>query len=153
PTRTPTGTITPLPPTFTATPTEVPPPTRTPTPSATATPIVPSTATPTATPLPPGTRYLYAPVTVERFAARDCQSIENEALYPNDDVPMAETSPPICADEPFTGWHNIASDQTDLYRLIVTGTQNVPLTVHLAVPDINLSLGLYDFNIAEVAYS
>lgn len=152
PTRTPsptvtfTGTALPATSTPTATATKPVPPTRTPTATATIT-TVPPTITPTPTEPPPGTRYNYAPLALNRYAPRFCQSIENEAQYPNNNIDEAEDSPPLCNGQSFRGKHNLADDREDIYLLKVGGTASTSITINLDVPNINLNLYLYDNNL------
>lgn len=169
PTRTPTNTRTPtrtpeptathtgtaVPPTVTNTPTATkePLPTRTPTPTATNTPDVPPTVTPTPTQAPPGTRYIFAPLALRNYTPRFCQSIENEAQFPNNDVGDAENSPPLCNGQAFRGKHNLGNDREDIYLLKVETTGSIPVTINLDVPDINLNLYLYDNSLAEIGRS
>jgi subtilisin-like proprotein convertase family protein len=166
-TRTPTNTptTTPVPPTHTPTitptnqpnatntPTKEPLPTNTPTPTATATPKVPPTVTPTATPPPPGTQFIYTSLIFSRFAALNCQAIENEAINPNNSVNDAQISPALCNGQPFRGKYNLTDDREDIYRLNVKGNGNIPVTIDLDVPDINLNLYLYDTDITPLGTS
>lgn len=157
-TRTPSPTVTftgtALPPTLTATatPTKPVPPTRTPTITPTNTPEVPPTPTATSTPQPPGTRYIYTSLVFSRFAARYCQNLENEAAHPNNTASEAETSPPLCNGQPFRGKHN-TTDREDIYMMRVENNGTLSVTVNLDVPDINLNLYLYDFDLQEVSRS
>lgn len=153
----PTATPTSPPVTFTPSPTKAPPPTSTPTRTATATPQVPPTVTPTPTPSNtplPGTRFLYNPLVLMQFAPELCLSVEDEALYPNDSVNDALTSPPLCPNTTLTGRHNVPGEggaPEDIYRLEIEQTTEV--TLFLDVPDINLNLRLYDSSITQIASS
>ena len=142
-------------PSVTATPTEPPIPTNTPTATPTNTPEVPptSTPTPTITPTPdPDTRYSYGTLMMRGFAAGDCQSVENESLFPNNTIGEARSTRPLCRAQAFQGIHD-TENREDIFRFVV-GTGEAGLyRVALDVPDINLSLRLYDDEVNEVAFS
>ncbi len=141
---TPTATIPPL-------------PTHTPTATASATPQVPPTQTPTPTPTVtplPGTQYVYTSLILQRFAARDCMSIEDESLYPNDSIEAALLNPPLCVALALSGTHAIPGEgaaREDIYRLELD--HSTAITVALDVPDINLNLEVYDSNVVQIGRS
>lgn len=158
PIPTPTHTPTPLPPsaTPTATATEPPLPTETPTPTMTHTPVVPPTVTPTATVTrtpDPDTRYLYLSSALRGALAGNCQSAEDETLFPNNTISEARATRPICTDQPFRGKHNTPDNREDIFRLDVADTQAGVHRFTLDVPDINLSLRLYNNTTTEIAAS
>jgi hypothetical protein len=88
-----------------------------------------------------------------QFGALECQTIENETFYPNGDTNAAEANPPICKGQDFQGTHNVANDPEDIYLLEIGETESGAITIDLDVPDINLNLYLYDFNLVELARS
>jgi subtilisin-like proprotein convertase family protein len=156
-----TRTPSPLPPSATpttvfATPTEPPLPTNTPTATATNTPQVPPTptATPTATNTPlPGTRYTYLAPTLRGAVAGNCQSVEDETLFPNNSINDARSTRPLCHGRPFQGIHNTPDSPEDIFRFIVAEGGTTTYNFTLEVPDINLSLRLYGENVNELAAS
>jgi hypothetical protein len=150
PTRTPTGTF--VPPTATAT---VPTfPTFTPTATATNTPEISPTPTATNTPQPPGTQSLFAPLLL-KGQFRLCQGVENETTNPNNSLGQAVASLPVCLNELFTGKHNLTNDREDVYRIVVPGEvgDQVQLDIGLDVPNINLSLEIYNGSAGFIAIS
>lgn len=134
----------------TPTPTEPPLPTETPTPTATTSPV--ASATPTATPLP-DTQYTYLSAALRNASGGDCHSIEDELLFPNNTIGEARDTRPMCKDRPFTGKHNTPENREDIFRLDIGATQSGSYRFTLDVPDINLSLRLYNTNVDEVAVS
>lgn len=157
-TPSPTFTPTPVPPsaTPTASPTEPPLPTETPTPTATNTPVVPPTVTPTATVTrtpDPNTRYLYLSSALRGALAGNCQSAEDETLFPNNTISEARATRPICTNQPFQGRHNTPDNREDIFRLDVSDTQAGLHRFTLDVPDLNLSLRLYNNTTTEIAAS
>lgn len=166
PTRTPTATRTPTPSrtptavppsvTITATPTEPPLPTETPTATPTHTPDVPPTvtSTPTVTRTPnPDTRFMYLSSGLRGAVAGNCQRVEDETLFPNNTIGEARTTRPLCRGVPFTGKHNTADNREDIFRLDVAEGEGGVYRFVLDVPDINLSLRLYDTNVNELNVS
>jgi subtilisin-like proprotein convertase family protein len=158
PTPTPSPTSTPVPPspTPTHTPTEPPLPTNTSTPTPTNTPqFTPTpTATPTITPTPdPGTRSIYLSSTTRQAIAGNCQSFENETALPNNSINEARSTRPLCRGQLFIGAHNLPDDQEDIFRFMVGEGEAGLYRFELDVPDINLSLRLYDDEVNELAAS
>lgn len=140
-------------PTPTATPTEPPLPTETPTPTPTSTPNVPPTVTPTptATRTPnPDTRYMYLSSALRGAITGNCQSVENEEGFPNNTIGEARATRPLCNDRPFQGVHNTADNREDIFRLDIAEGAAGLYRFALDVPDINLSLRLYDTNVEEL---
>lgn len=159
-TRTPTPSRTPttVPPsvTITATPTEPPLPTETPTATPTNTPDVPPTvtSTPTVTRTPnPDTRFTYLSAGLRGAVAGNCQRVEDETLFPNNTIGEARNTRPLCRGVPFTGKHNTAANREDIFRLDIAEGEEGSYRFMLDVPDINLSLRLYDNDVNELNVS
>ena len=58
----------------------------------------------------------------------------------------------MCNGQPFRGKHN-TTDREDIYMMRVENNGTLSVTVNLDVPDINLNLYLYDFDLQEVSRS
>lgn len=142
--------------TATPTPTEPPLPTETPTPTATATLVASATptATPTITPTPrPDIRYTYLSATLRNAIGGTCQTVEDEVLFPNNTISEARTTRAICREQPFTGKHNTPENREDIFRLDIGDAEAGSYRFDLDVPDINLSLRLYNTEVEELAVS
>lgn len=140
----------------TATPTEPPLPTATATATPTSTPAVPptATATPTVTSTPnPDTRHTYLSLAVVRAVAGNCQTVEDEGLFPNNTIGEARDGRPLCNGEAFQGKHDLVNDREDIYRLDIGDAEAGSYRFDLDVPDINLSLRLYNAEVEELAVS